>query len=84
MKHGGRPNVKKVIILLTDGAQNPDKKDFDPVAKSQKLFDDGVKIFAVSVLYFLWFGKKAKVTNSFDRARIFKQKRMTRSEKFIF
>ena len=45
--------MKKVIILLTDGAQNPDKKDFDPVAKSQKLFDDGVKIFAVSVLYFL-------------------------------
>jgi len=47
-KHGARAkNVKKIVVLITDGKQNPAK--FDPVAASQKLYDDGVNIYAVGI-----------------------------------
>merc|ERR1711962_345316 len=52
--NGHRPNVKKVLFLITDGKQNP-KKDrktgevFDPVAASQIMVDNGVQIFGVGI-----------------------------------
>lgn len=39
--------MKKVVILITDGKQNPPK--YDPVAASQKLYDEGVYIYAVAI-----------------------------------
>ena len=44
--------VKKIIYLITDGEQNPKRfrnKILDPVAASQKFYDDGVIIFAIGV-----------------------------------
>jgi len=54
VKNGHRPNVKKVLFLVTDGKQNPKKDDrtgkaFDPVAASQIMVDNGVQIFGVGI-----------------------------------
>ena len=42
-----RPDAKKVVILLTDGYQNPAK--FDPVAPAQSLVKDGAEVIAVGI-----------------------------------
>ncbi|XP_066928415.1 uncharacterized protein [Clytia hemisphaerica] len=54
VKGGMRPGkqVKKIIYLITDGEQNPKRSGnriLDPVAASQKFYDDGVIIFAIGV-----------------------------------
>lgn len=49
---GARPNIKKAIVLLTDGRQNPKtvgNMRLDPVAASKDLYEKGVKIFAVGI-----------------------------------
>ena len=42
-----RENTKKLLILLTDGEQNPPK--YDPAKASQALYDAGVDIIAVGI-----------------------------------
>jgi len=49
IKGGARPNMKKLIFLITDGRQNPRNATYDPVKTSQSLYDKGVPIFAVGV-----------------------------------
>jgi len=49
IKGGARPNMKKIIFLITDGQQTPRGSNYDPVKASQSLIDKGVKIFAVGV-----------------------------------
>ena len=44
---GHRPGVKQVVLLITDGNQNPPQHD--PVKASQKLCDDGAEIFVVGI-----------------------------------
>ena len=42
----------KLIILLTDGQQNPTSEGgitYDPVVSSKKLYDSGVHIFSVGI-----------------------------------
>jgi len=47
--NGARPNVKKVVILITDGRQNPTGADMDPVKESEALINDGVHIYAIGI-----------------------------------
>lgn len=44
---GMRASATKVVILLTDGTQNP--KKYDPVKASKPLYDAGAKIFAIGI-----------------------------------
>lgn len=50
---GVRPkSIGKLVILVTDGKQNPTSKGdivYDPVKVSQKLIDDGVSIVAIGI-----------------------------------
>jgi len=51
---GARPNMKRLLFLITDGKQNPkkDKKTgeiYDPLPLSKTLIKDGVDIFAVGI-----------------------------------
>jgi len=51
---GVRDGVRKVIFLITDGRQNPEKdlrtgEIFDPVKASQRMYDKGIQIFAVGI-----------------------------------
>jgi len=64
---GARPDVKKIIILLTDGQQNP--RRYDPVLASQKLFNDGVNIYAVGIGKYINHDQLVSITR--DRSRVF-------------
>lgn len=44
---GMRDDAKKLVILLTDGVQNP--KRYDPIAASKVLYDKGATILAVGI-----------------------------------
>merc|ERR1712168_1577642 len=66
-RNGGRPNVKKIIILLTDGRQTP--RNYDPVRASKSLHDQGVSIYAVGIGKFIDHRQLEAITR--DRRRVF-------------
>ena len=47
-----RPNVKKLLFLITDGRQNPDQENgrkLDPAREAEKLHLSGVQVYAVGI-----------------------------------
>ncbi|XP_065071301.1 vitrin-like isoform X2 [Rhopilema esculentum] len=49
---GNRPNVKKLLFLITDGRQNPDSINgvrLDPAKEAEKLHLSNVQIYAVGI-----------------------------------
>ena len=66
----GGPQIKRVVYLVTDGTQNPKKigdEVFDPVVASQKLYDDGVAIFAIGVGNLVSADELKAITRDEDR-----------------
>ena len=56
---GNRPNVKKLLFLITDGRQNPDNINgvrLDPAKEAEKLHLSNVQIYAVGI------GSKVNIT----------------------
>ena len=49
LANGGRTNVTKLLILLTDGTQTPDSGAEDPGDVADELRADGINIFAVGI-----------------------------------
>ncbi|XP_066928452.1 uncharacterized protein [Clytia hemisphaerica] len=68
---GDRPGVRKILFLLTDGAQNPTKETngraLDPVSASKPLYDRGVDIFVIAVGDEATQVEMNKITRSNDR-----------------
>ena len=47
--NGGRLNVPKLVILLTDGSQTQDRHAEDPSVISQELRKSGINIIVVGI-----------------------------------
>ena len=71
LKSGARPNVRKVLFLITDGRQYPrvDKRgtNLDPAVEAAPLHLDGVEIFAVGVGKKVHLAELEAITRSKDR-----------------
>ena len=48
-ENGGRPNVQKLIILLTDGSQTKDADAIDPGDIADKIRKSGTKVIVVGI-----------------------------------
>ena len=48
-ENGGRPNVPKLIILLTDGSQTKDADAVDPGGIAEELRQSGIKLIVVGI-----------------------------------
>lgn len=73
--------MKKIVILITDGKQNP--KRYDPVAASQKLYNDKVNIYAVGIGNTVDFNQLKRITRHPHRVFAARDFKSLSNEEFV-